>query len=352
MDITQYKGKSIFQADISVGNSHRSAYLDSVHTFIEKKLAESQEKRDAFMENIVSEQATYREKYIAMIGQPVMPYPDFVPRARKEYLGRDGFGDIYSLQIETMPDFWFYGIFMVPQSIEKAPLIIAQHGGGSTPEICSDFLGESNYGFFTKRALERSMAVFAPQLLLWKFDMDTGEPETDIPLAFDRSKLDAHLRQLGLSITGLEVFCIRRSLDYLSSLPYIDENRIGMMGVSYGGYFALHTAAADTRIKSVYAGAVFNDRTKIAFNDWKYKDGANTFLDAEVAALCAPRRLQIDVGKNDPVFDYASSPEESRRAKRYYEKFHACSNFRFTLWEGGHKFDESGEGFDFFFETI
>ncbi len=105
-----------------------------------------------------------------------------------------------------------------------------------------------------------------------------------------------------VSITGLEIFCFRRAIDYISSLSYIDGKCIGMMGVPYGGYFSLYTAAADTRIKSVYAAGFFNDRTKIAFSDWIYDRAAKIFCDAEIAALCAPRRLQIDVGRKDPVF--------------------------------------------------
>ena len=125
-----------------------------------------------------------------------------------------------------------------------------------------------------------------------------------------------------------------------------------MMGLSYGGYFSLYTAAADKRIKSIYAAGFFNDRTKIDFIDWRYKNSANTFCDAEVAALCAPRRLQIDVGKIDPVFDYVHSLTESERAAKYYKKFNALENFRFNLWDGGHHFDESEKGFDFFFDGI
>lgn len=347
-----YKEKAIYEVTIAAGNPYRKKYLDSVNEFIEKKYAESHKNRDGFMKDIAEKREDYRKRYIEMIGQPVSPYPDDIPNAKTEYIGRDDFCDIYHLQIETMPDFWFYGMFMVPFGTAKMPLVIAQHGGGSTPEICSEFLGESSYDYFTKRALERGMAVFAPQLLLWKFGIDTGEKKPDVDLPFERGKTDEKLRHLGLSITGLEVFCIRRSIDYINSLDFIDQNRTAMMGLSYGGYFSLYTAAADTRIKSIYGAGFFNDRTKIAFRDWKYDGSANTFCDAEIAALCAPRRLQIDVGKSDPVFDYTSAIEEGKRAERYYAKANASHNFCFTLWEGGHRFDESETGFDFFFDGI
>jgi len=304
------------------------------------------------MERITSKQEEYRKEFIKMIGQPVYNYPDYIPDARTEFVGKDDFCAIYRLQIEVMSDFWFYGILMVPHGAKNAPLVIAQHGGGSTPEICSEFLGKSNYNFFTKRALGKGMVVFAPQLLLWDFKMDTGEEKTNIDIKYNRGEIDSKLKHLSLSITGLEVFCIRRAIDYIHSLDYIDKKRTGMMGLSYGGYFSLYTAATDKRIKSIYAAAFFNDRTKIAFGDWKYKNAVNTFGDAEIAALCAPRRLQLDVGKSDPVFDYTHAVAEGKRASKYYEKFNQVENFCFNLWNGGHRFDESEKGFDFFFDGI
>ncbi len=348
----KYNEKAILQCDLSVGNTCRKEYVDSVNNFIDKKYKESFVKRNDFSQNIVESQEDFRKQYLEMIGQPVYPYPQNIPGAKTELAGKDDFCDVYRLQIEVTPEFWFYGIFMVPHGVKNAPLVIAQHGGGGTPELCSDFVGQNNYSYFTKRALERGMAVFAPQLLLWKFNIDTGDPKPTIDLPYDRGEIDRKLKRLGMSITGLDVFCIRRSIDYLSSLDFIDEKRIAMMGLSYGGYFSMYTAAADKRIKSIYAAGFFNDRSKICFMDWEYKDMLNTFCDAEVAALCAPRRLQIDVGKTDPVFDYTYSVNEGERAEKYYSQFGASDNFRFNLWEGGHKFDESEKGFSFFFEGI
>jgi len=350
--LASYNGKSIFECEPSDGNECRRDYVNSIEKFINKKFSEANNTRDEFTCDIVENQEAYRKMYLDMIGQPVYPYPNDIPSAKTEYLGKDDFGDIYRLQIEVMPDFQFFGILMRPHGIKKAPLVIAQHGGGGFPELCSDFSGKNNYSFFTKRALQRGMTVFAPQLMLWEFLSENkyNRPSVDVP--YNRAGIDEKLRHIGLSITGLEVFCLRRSVDFLHSLEYIDESRTGMMGLSYGGYFSLHTAAADKRIKSIYAAAFFNDRTKIAFKDWQYYNSANTFCDAEVAALCAPRRLQIDVGRSDHVFDFAPSVAEAERSAKYYEAFGASENFRFNLWEGGHSFDESGEGFDFFFDGI
>ncbi len=351
-----YNGKEIYEGDVHLGDEYRRAYLESVKRFISRGKEESYKKRADFMpaEELVKNPEKYRKLLSDMLGSPLEEYPSGTPTYEKEYVATDGMSDIYRLKIEVFPDFYFYGMLMLPLDREgkRLPLVIAQHGGGSTPEICSDMNGTSVYGHFTKRALERGMAVFAPQLLLWRFDMETGENKVPIDLPYNRASLNSDLFRLGSSVTALEILCIRRSIDCLTAEDYIDGERVGMMGLSYGGYFTLYTAALDTRIKSAYAAGFFNDRVKVAFTDWKYKNDLNLFSDGEVGALVAPRRLQIDVGKTDGVFDFTAAPDEAERISKYYGAWGKGDEFRFSYWGGGHRFDESGEGFEFFFSGI
>ena len=44
------------------------------------------------------------------------------------------------------------------------------------------------------------------------------------------------------SMAGVEVTDQVQAATFLGSLPYVDEDRIGVMGWSYGGYMALHLA--------------------------------------------------------------------------------------------------------------
>ena len=108
--MTRFNDKSIFEGDITVGNPYRQSYADSVNSFLDKMVADSVLRRDEFMRDIVTCQQKYREDYIKMIGIPVTTYPDSVPNVKSEFIGKDDFCDIYYMQIETMPDFWFFGI--------------------------------------------------------------------------------------------------------------------------------------------------------------------------------------------------------------------------------------------------
>ena len=101
----------------------------------------------------------------------------------------------------------------------------------------------------------------------------------------------------------------------------------------------IYTEATDTGNKAAYACAFFNDRNYVLKNDWVYFNSANMFHDAEVAGLCAPRALFIDVGKDDKVFDWHTSVNESEKAREFYKVHNAEENFCFNLWNGGHKFD-------------
>ncbi len=353
MSENKFNGKSFYTCEITDGDAHRKKYLDSINVFIEERLSQAAEKRLAFCPpgEMARDRESFRRKYMDMIGD--LPYPENIPSATREYVGEDDFCKIYRMSIEVLDGFFFYGMLMIPHGTERAPLIIAQHGGGGTPEKCSDMWGENNYGFFVKRALERGFVVFAPQIMVWSYKVaDEGDaPSAGVPYGHRRS-YDGQLKRLGLSLTGLEVFCIRRAIDHLSSLDCIDNENIGMMGLSYGGYFTLHTMAADTRIKAGYAAGFFNDRSHECFIDWGYKNAANTFQDAEIAGLCAPRCLILDVGREDVVFGYETSIGEAERAKAYYTAAGAEDKFTYNLWNGGHRFDVNSDGFEKLFSEL
>lgn len=50
---------------------------------------------------------------------------------------------------------------------------------------------------------------------------------------------------------SIRVSDIRYAIDYLQSLPYVDENRIGAIGVCGGGAYTVHAAITDHRIKAL-----------------------------------------------------------------------------------------------------
>jgi dienelactone hydrolase len=55
-------------------------------------------------------------------------------------------------------------------------------------------------------------------------------------------------------------------LDYLSTRPDVDPARVGIAGISMGGYFAPRAAAFETRIAACVAWGAFHDLLDVAAN--------------------------------------------------------------------------------------
>ena len=75
-----------------------------------------------------------------------------------------------------------------------------------------------------------------------------------IALAFDTShqgESGGNPRQLEAPYERVED--IKCAIDYLTTLPYIDNNRLGQLGICAGGGYSMHTAMTDRRIKAVVA---------------------------------------------------------------------------------------------------
>ncbi len=345
--------KKTYQESPEAANGYRKAYVDGLNTFIQKLAEESTKKRDTFFppEALPEKLEEYRQKYLDAFGISRIPVGN-PETTKKEFVAEDDICKIYRVTISVAGVIPFYGILMIPHCVKKpAPLVIAQHGGGGTPELCADFHGKNNYSHMVQRLLARGAVVFAPQLLLWRTEgaIDTC-PAYEVP--YQRPELDNELRRFGITLPGLQIASISRAIDWLITLPEADNTKIGMIGLSYGGFYTLYTMAADTRISAGYACSAFNDRDKYPWLDMVSPDSGNTFRDAEVAALCAPRKLYVSIGKEDDVFDYRYALPEGKRAQAYFTAMGASDNFVFDVWEGGHTVKSTDEGYDFLFEGL
>jgi len=326
----------------------RDEYFASVQKLLSDQKNQAEQKRRSEFMNPKNKE-NLRKKYIDMLGYPLNSYtknPDI--RAKTEPLanaGDKGEGMVmtrYQLELmELMPGFWFYGVlYEHRERADKTALVIAQHGGGGTPELVGSLVYDSaNYNHMVKRVVSKDITVFAPQLLLWSAEnFGSG--------GYDRLDTDKKLKQFGGSITGLEVYCIMRSIDYFAGLDWIDENRIGMVGLSYGGMYTLYTAAADTRIKAALSSCWFNDRLKYNWPDWAYFNGG-LFLDAEVASLVLPRKLYIEIGKGDELFDYREAAADIARLREYAENENCAGSLGIKIFDGLHELDKADDGIKF-----
>ncbi len=334
------------------GNPHRARMLAEVNALVRaRQRAAAGRRRQFFKPDYASPEAhaaslaAYREALRAILGWPLTePAAKATPAARLEPVGEDRFGRIWRVWIDTLPGVRTYGLFFKPRGPGRFPLVIAQHGGQGTPELCSGFFGDSNYNDMTRRVLARGCAVFAPQLMLWdpqRFGPDPG-----------RELVDRRLKQTGGSLAALELTRLIRALDHFAARPDIDASRIGMVGLSYGGFYTLFAAALDTRIRVAVSSCFLNNRTVYDFADWSWFDAANRMLDAEVGALVCPRPLYVEVGVKDALFDVRKARPVARQLARHFAKAGAADRFRYVEHPGGHEFARGDGGIDFLCEHL
>lgn len=352
----------IFSEDPQLADPYRQAYNDGLNAYIARLNREGKEKRTEFMPPAAyaADPESFRRKYWEMIGlDKLYPWDAAAGKAprpevtgRKWLAGEDQNCLIYRIVIDLQPEIPMYAVLVVPKAASAGhpvPLIIGQHGGGGTPELSLDYYGKNNYSGMSQRAIKRGAAILAPQLLLWNVKDEIATMRKH-PIPHDRSALDRSLKRYGMSVTALEISGIMKLVDFVADTPELDLNRLGMIGLSYGGFFTMTTMAADTRIRNAYSGCGFNDRDFHGCGDWYFQNSGLEFEAAEIAGLCAPRKLYISVGKVDPVFDYRPALPEAERVKKYYEAAGVPENFIFSAWEGAHTCESGDEGYELLFD--
>lgn len=342
------------------GKEYRKKYYESICRMLDDKACVMAKERDAFMtpERLAENREAYRQKYVEMLGWPLTEYSAIkdaqkAPDAMKELVEELEFLKIYRLSVETMPGLWFQGLLYEPADHpDNPPLVILNPGGGYRVEDLVAH-GEYDCGQYKNiggRVLETGTVVYAPQFLLW-VDEEQGvsQPGT-------RQIVDAKLKAMGGSAAALEIFNVRRMIDYFVAWEHIDSERIGMMGLSYGGFYTLYISAAEPRIKSVFSSCFFSDRLSnvpgACRPDWTWQGSAKTFLDAEVAALIVPRPLYLENGEKDILFPAEISEAEYQRLKPFYEAAGATDKLLFYRFEGEHEVAVGDQGLEFFLDEL
>jgi len=322
----------------------RQEQFDQIHGYLQSLVSESHEKRAAFFTPDFTSEAAYekslqpfREALCVQIGYPP-PKPVEDAEPRYEMVVADEYATIYRMWLEVLEGVELYAVLSIPHGLEgPAPLLICQHGGGGSPEVIHPFTGNTgqgvfNYGWMVQRALREGYVTWAPGLL---FRL-AGTEEIEGP---DRIPLDKQLRHVGTSILAVELWKIRRGLDEVLKRPEVDPERVGMMGLSYGGLYTQYAVALDPRIKVAVSSCYFNDRTRYSRDDWSFMDYLNRFTDPEICALICPRGLMIEVGIQDELFEVDGAREEAPKARAYWDKLGIADRFAFVEFDGGHEFD-------------
>ncbi len=332
-----------YEEEVAASDSLRTEQARELDDYVLIQKADDRRLRSVFAPDYRSPEAfeasaaKLRRVLAASIGYPPpgRPGPE-APEFRR--LGEDGIGAYYRLRIAVLPGVHAEGLYIVPKGLKRrAPLVIAMHGGGGSPEAAL-YHGGSNYHDMVRGGVKRGYVVFAPQHLF----SAAGYP-ADV-----RNRTDERMRLVGTSLTAVEVAKITRSLDVLLKRPEVDPKRVAMVGLSYGGYYALVTPALDTRIKCSVSSCYFGvqewryERDELAVPiDFRFMDRFTLLRDPEIVALICPRALEIQAGDRDDPDHRDMGVQLAPKAAAYYERLGRAADFRFVLFQGGHEFNDS-----------
>jgi dienelactone hydrolase len=332
-----------YEDEVAASNPLRAEQARELDAYILKLKSNDARLRSVFNPDYRSPKAfeasakKLRQAFAASIGYPPPGEPDAEAPEFKR-LGEDTIGVYYRAKISVLPGVHAEGIYIVPKGLKgRAPLVISMHGGGGSPEVAL-FHGGANYHDMVRGGVKLGYIVFAPQHLFCA----PGFPG-DV-----RNRTDDRMRLVGTSLTAVEIAKITRSLDVLLKRPEVDPKRVAMVGLSYGGYYALVTPALDTRIKCSVSSCYYGvqewryERDELSVpSDFRFTDRFTILRDPEIVALICPRALEIQAGSNDDESHRDMGKQLAPSAAAYYNKLGRSDDFRFVLFNGGHEFNDA-----------
>jgi len=318
-----------YREEISITEQYKQNYLDGLDKLIVSRQQVLTEVRKEYIKDIFSRQEEYREEFKRMLGWPLVDHhDDQLPPTKTKLLAREDGYTIYRMTFEILDGLEMTGLYFEMDGQGKKPLVLVQHGGLGTPELISSvYGGTANYNDMLHRVIAHKVHAFAPQLLLWD--------QKKYGVSFNRQNIDVRLKRVGSSITAVELYGLMRILDYFESKDNVSS--FGMVGLSYGGFYTLFLSAIDKRICSAISCSFFNTRDQISWSDWTWFKSAAKFDDAEIACLVYPRKLCVEIGTNDELFDVTYG------IKSYERVLELCKDvgtdwFSFIKFEGTHEF--------------
>lgn len=280
------------------------------------------------------------------LGAPLDREISFPCHVSQEYVGRDELCEIYRLRFSPLPKTPFFALLFIPHEMRKpSPLVVAAHGLLGTPELMYGIHGKNGYSDLIARLLRKRVCVLSPLFLLWNCGRSPAKP--CYATKYDRVKLDRSLKELGGSMTALEVFFLIRSLSALSSLRFLDLQKLSVCGMSYGAFLTLRTMALEPSIKSGYFMSCFNGSLDSRWPEWAFRKPYETLSDSELVSYIAPRRILVEVGEADDIFPVAEAVREADLARAHYLPLGAEKNFAFSVWKGGHIVNPADDGINF-----
>lgn len=151
-----------------------------------------------------------------------------------------------------------------------------------------------------------------------------------------------HATMLGMTSISINVTHGMAATDFACTFPFVDPNRLGVMGLSGGGTMTTWTALCDKRIKAAeiicYSDlfACFGIRD-INYCGMQVAPGLYKLVDLpDLQGLIAPKPLLVDIGIYDTCFVVDGALMCFRQLEKIYRAAGASKNLDLDLFPGEH----------------
>ena len=288
--IDRHNQRSLIESERVRGEFFKAVKLDSVENY-EASIAPL---RERFSREVIGEHASLQE----------LAEPNAHTRSYQE--GPDTIS--YEVVLDVQAGVQAYGILTLPRDMkldgsEKRPVVVCQHGLEGRPQSTVGEKEHHYYKAFSTRLAERGFVTFAPQNLYLGWDL-------------------FRILQFKANAVGCTLFSVmvpqhRQITEWLAGLPFVDAERIGFYGLSYGGKSAMRIPPLVDRYCLSICSADFNewvwknaatDPLALGYsyaNKGEYEifefDLGGTFNYFEMAALICPRPFMVERGHFDGV---------------------------------------------------
>jgi dienelactone hydrolase len=275
-----------------------------------------------------------------------LPDPMLPPNVRTRKVLDDPAYTGYEVMLDVYPDVIAGGILLLPKDLkphEKRPVVVCQHGLEGVPMDTITTTGDAYkyYKGFTAALAKQGFITYAPQ-----------NPYR----GGDRFRtIQRKSNPLGRSLYSYIIPQHARTLEWLSTLPNVDEKRIGFYGLSYGGKTAMRVPTMLPQYALSICSGDFNEWVRknasshshysyvftpeYEIFEWNMGHVANY---AELAYLMTPRPFMVERGHNDGVAPDEWVAWEYAKVRRHYDKLGLGNQTTIEFFNGPHTIHGQG----------
>jgi hypothetical protein len=269
-----------------------------------------------------------------------LPHERLPPRPRTRVVRRSEQYTAYEVELDVIEGVMAGGILLVPNNLkpdERRPVVVCQHGLES---LAIDTLAQEGPGYqyykgFAHKLANEGFVVYAPQ------NPYRGE---------DRFRVIQRMANpLGRSLFSYIIAQHEQTLAWLQTLPFVQPDKIGFYGLSYGGKTAMRVPPFVEGYALAICSGDFTDWARtITTNQERYGYAFTREYEipewnlghiasyAELASLMFPRPFMVEQGHQDGGAPTEWVFGEFGKVRRMYDHLGESNRAQIEFFDGPH----------------